>query len=366
MDLMVYKIKDSVDLFLLDKSIITAYYMNTRQRKTFKVNEFFIKLIENIDGIKTLKELKQIMSNITDDDVENVIKNLLNNKIITEVNVDNDIIDKYDMDRFQRQINYFAEFLGSERDGILAQKKLIQSKLLIFGCGAIGGNIALELAMAGIRDITLFDYDILEQSDTSRHLFFDNKYIGERKADILKNKILEIDKRINVTVINKSLKPTDNIDDLILDAHFVVNTLDEPYIGHTSAKISRICIKYNKPHFIAGGFDAHLASTGELIIPFVTPCVECYKNHFEVSLKDWKPEKHPVSNGFMEIGGLASMSLFSSSFACIEIIKYMAGLVLMSDSFKIRGEFLFNDFSLNYLNVKRDENCSICGGGETK
>ena len=36
------------------------------------------------------------------------------------------------------------------------------------------------------------------------------------------------------------------------------------------------CVKYKIAHYIAGGFDAHLASTGELIIPYVTPCVECY------------------------------------------------------------------------------------------
>ena len=58
------------------------------------------------------------------------------------------------------------------------------------------------------------------------------------------------------------------------------------------------------------------------------------------------------------------MSLFSSSYACIEIIKYITGLVQMEDSYKIRGEFLFHDMSLTYLNVKKNPECPICGGGE--
>ena len=35
----IYKIKDSVDLFLSNESYILAYFMNTRQKKCFKVNE---------------------------------------------------------------------------------------------------------------------------------------------------------------------------------------------------------------------------------------------------------------------------------------------------------------------------------------
>ena len=36
----------------------------------------------------------------------------------------------------------------------------------------------------------------------------------------------------------------------------------------------------------------------------------------------------------------------------------------MEDSYKIRGEFLFHDMSLTYLNVKKNPECPICGGGE--
>ena len=38
-DSAIYKIKDSVDLFLSNESYILAYFMNTRQRKSFKVNK---------------------------------------------------------------------------------------------------------------------------------------------------------------------------------------------------------------------------------------------------------------------------------------------------------------------------------------
>ena len=55
------------------------------------------------------------------------------------------------------------------------------------------------------------------------------------------------------------------------------------------------------------------------------------------------------------------MTLFSASFACIEIIKYLAGLVNMNESFKVRGELLFSTLKLTYINVKKNPDCPICG-----
>lgn len=361
----VYKIKDSVDIFLSGENYIIAYYMNTRQRKSFKVNQECIHLFENIDGVRTIGEIKKVMSEeygVSPDFVDAVIDKMVKSRIITVINKNTEILSEAEMQRYSRQINYFAEFLESEENGIKAQKKLMDSRIVIFGIGAVGGNIALELAMAGVGKLVLYDFDKVEKSDVARHMYFKEMYIGEDKLEALKSELEKINSDIKVELIQESMYPNTKVEDLIKSAMFVVNTMDEPYIGYTAAKISRICVKHKIPHYIAGGFDAHLASTGELIIPYITPCVECYAGYFKVALKDWKPRAHPVKIRHEEIGGLASMSLFSSSYACIEIIKYIAGLVSMKECFKIRGEFLFHDMSLTYLDVEKDPNCPICGG----
>lgn len=360
-----YKIKDSVDLFLSNEKYLMVYYMNSRQRKSFRINEEVIHLIECLDGRNTVGDLLRIMQemwNVSSKYTLQVLDLLKKNRIITEVvQEQSTLFDEY-AHRYDRQINYFSEFLGSEMEGICAQRKLIDSKVLILGCGAIGGNIALQLAMAGVEHFVLFDHDAVETSDAARHMFYQENLLGYKKVDALKKEILKINSTAQVGVVCEVMNPQSEMEELISKMDFVVNTMDEPYIGYTSAKISRICIKHNIAHFIGGGFDAHLASTGEIIIPYITPCVECYAGHFKESLKGWKPRKHPVKERYTEIGGLASMSLFSSSYACIEIIKYLAGIVSMQDSYKVRGEFLFNDMSLTYLNVEKNPDCPVCGG----
>jgi len=361
----VFKIKDSVDLFLSNGRYLMVYYMNSRQRKSFRVNNEMIHLLENIDGINHYDELIDIMKekwDVSPEQTAQIIDLLQQNRIITEVIESQSILSAELMERYSRQINYFSEFLGSERDGIAAQKRLIDSHVAIFGCGAIGGDIALQLVMAGVGHITLFDYDKTAISDIARHMFYREEYLGLYKVEALRRELMRINPELTIATITECMQPQTDITSLINGADFIVNTLDEPYIGYTASKISRTCMKYRKPHYIAGGFDAHLASTGELIIPYITPCVECYASHFKQALKDWKPKKHPVIKRYDEIGGLSSMSLFSSSYACIEIIKYLVGLVPIESSYKVRGEFLFHDMSLTYLNVKKNPNCPICGG----
>ena len=361
----IYKIKDSVDLFLSDDQYIMAYYMNTRQRKSFKINKCIVPLIEQIDGKHSVLYIKKYMEknyNVDGKSVDMVLNLMLKNRLITNIVIDNNILSREESERFKRQINYFSEFLGSEQDGINAQKKLMDTNLLIFGCGAIGGDIATELVMARIGKITLYDYDIVEKADASRHMYFREQNIGKKKVNALKEELLQINSKVIIETIDASMHPESNIESIIEKADFVVNTLDEPYIGYTSAKISRICVQYNIPHYIAGGFDAHLASTGELIIPYITPCVECYAGYFKEKLKNWKPKKHPVLERYNEIGGLSSLSLFSAAFASIEIVKYISGLVEINDNFKARGEFLFTNLGLTYLDVKKNPNCPVCGG----
>lgn len=361
----VYKVRDSVDLFLSDNELLTAYFMNTRRRRSFRVNDETIRLLENIDGKKSAFELCRELQSTCGANPESVLRTLtalFKNGIIVE-NAAQTVVSAEDARRYERQINYFSEFFEGEAGGFEAQARLMGSKVTIFGCGAVGASIAAELVMAGVRNIALVDYDLVEASDVSRHLCYDHEFCGMSKVGSLASRLREIDGNARIEEHLLAIRPADDISCIVEGSDFVVNTMDEPYIGYTSAKVSRACIAAGKPHYIAGGFDAHLASTGELVIPFETPCVECYASYFKVALKDWKPEKHPVAIRDTEIGGLASMSLFSASYASIEIIRYLAGLGGGGYEYRPRGEWLFGDMSLTYLEVARNPECPVCGRG---
>lgn len=360
----VYKIKDSIDVYLVDDKYMLFYFMNTRARKKFAVNETVIALVEEIDGEHTSEELYESFSNkhdVTKEDFAAFIDKLLDAHVLIE-KLDTHILNDSDLERYDRQLSYFSEFLGSELEAEQAQLKLMNSRVGIIGCGSVGGDIAIQLAMAGVGTFVLMDYDSVEESDCTRHLYYDRKDIGRKKVEVLSDKLKSINSSVKTYISYSAFTPETKMDEFLDKCTFVVDAADEPYLGYTANLTSQLCVPRKMNHYIAGGFDAHLASTGELIIPYVTPCAACYATYFEKKLKDWKPEKHPVVERANEIGGLSSMSLFASSFGCIEIIKCISGLMDMSKHYKKRAEFFFDGMEMTYLDPVKNPNCKVCGG----
>jgi molybdopterin/thiamine biosynthesis adenylyltransferase len=252
--------------------------------------------------------------------------------------------------------------------GVDTQKKLSQKIVVIIGVGAVGGNIAILLARSGVKKFVFIDYQKLDKSDKIRHIYSNNTNINEYKTEALKNYLKKIDNSISIECINKKLLPTTNLEEIIpYNADLVINSADEPYIGYTSIKLGRYLWNKNIAMYVAGGFDAHSMSTGEFIIPGKTACIDCYINSFTKALKDWKPIYNEYSNEEIEyenikdiiIGGSGSIvqnSLFSASYATMNIIFYLIGYDNLKER---RGEYLPNKGIFSWVNFTKEE-CEIC------
>lgn len=68
-------------------------------------------------------------------------------------------------------------------------EKLKNSKVVIFGLGGLGSNIALLLAKSGVKNLYLVDYDKVEYSNLNRQIY-GTEDIGKYKAEACKE-ILE-------------------------------------------------------------------------------------------------------------------------------------------------------------------------------
>jgi molybdopterin/thiamine biosynthesis adenylyltransferase len=66
--------------------------------------------------------------------------------------------------------------------------ELADRRVLLIGCGAIGGHLAFELSRAGIEELMLVDHDVLGPANTYRHVL-GKRYWGKKKADALKQEI---------------------------------------------------------------------------------------------------------------------------------------------------------------------------------
>ena len=107
-------------------------------------------------------------------------------------------ITKKQIDRYSRQIIL-------KKVGIIGQKKLLESKVLIIGAGGLGSPIAIYLAAVGIGHIGIVDKDKVEISNLNRQIIFENKDIKKRKSVTAVLKIKKINPDIKVDHYSKTL-----------------------------------------------------------------------------------------------------------------------------------------------------------------
>ena len=266
--------------------------------------------------------------------------------------------------RFSRQLNFFLDIEESASAASALLRRIMECKIALIGVGAVGSWILKELVQIGFQRFVLVDPKQLTPADRVRNALFDHNLLGKPKVTVAAQYINSqaIDPETHIQ--QRPLDLDTDVEALIgPDVDLIINTADEPYIGATSIKLSRYCIKKDLPLLVAGGFDAHLGSLSELIVPGRTPCSDCYAIYFEKALQDWKPLPHPVADRRRGLGGLPSMTTFAASAAVLKIVRLYSEKG--GDVEKGRGEFLFDNYHIDSFKVERNSDCPTCGDSKT-
>lgn len=69
----------------------------------------------------------------------------------------------------------------------------------IIGCGSIGSNVAELLVRYGVRNITLYDFDLVESHNLANQLYTE-KHIGRKKNECLKEMLCDINPELEKTI----------------------------------------------------------------------------------------------------------------------------------------------------------------------
>ena len=105
-------------------------------------------------------------------------------------------------------------------------KKIQSKKVIVFGCGGVGGYVVEMLVRSGITNLTIVDYDCVSETNLNRQIIADEQTLGMPKVECFKDRILRINKNCNIMALNKKLT-RDNILDFDLKSYdFVVDCID--------------------------------------------------------------------------------------------------------------------------------------------
>lgn len=83
-----------------------------------------------------------------------------------------------------------------------AQDNLFDKHIFVAGLGGVGSYAADALARSGIGRFTLVDFDKVSPSNINRQLIALSSTVGEPKTELMKQRILDINPKISVKVVN--------------------------------------------------------------------------------------------------------------------------------------------------------------------
>jgi len=181
-------------------------------------------------------------------------------------------LNKKIIERFSRQIVL-------KDIGILGQKKILSSKVLIIGAGGLGSPVAEFLSRAGIGLLGIVDDDKVSLSNLHRQSLYNTSDIGKFKVKIAKDKIKKINPNTKVTIYKIRLD-NNNFKKIINDYDYVVDGSDN---FTTKFLLNDYCFKFKKV-LVSGAiskFDGHIFTFN--FKNKKVPCLRCFFQESEIS-----------------------------------------------------------------------------------
>jgi adenylyltransferase/sulfurtransferase len=156
--------------------------------------------------------------------------------------------------------------------GIIGQKNILNSKVLIVGVGGLGCPVVDLLARAGVGVIGTIDYDKVSLSNIHRQTLYTTKDVGKYKVEILKKKLNLINKEIKVNIYNQKANEK-NLIKIINKYDVIVDGSDN---FKTKFLLNKFSIKFKKKLIVGAisKFDGHVFTFD--FGSKKTPCLKCF------------------------------------------------------------------------------------------
>jgi len=176
-------------------------------------------------------------------------------------------------------IKRFSRQIVLKDIGILGQKKILSSKVLIIGIGGLGSSVAEFLSRAGVGLLGIVDNDKISLSNLHRQSLYSTIDVGKFKVQIAKNKIKEINP--NTKVKTHKIRLSDlNFKKIINDYDYIVDASDN---FSTKFLLNDFSLRFKKI-LVTGAiskFDGHIFTFN--FRDKKIPCLRCFFQESEIS-----------------------------------------------------------------------------------
>ena len=120
-------------------------------------------------------------------------------------------------------------------------QKLKNSNVIIFGIGGVGGYTCEMLVRAGVGNLTIVDFDVVDLTNINRQIIALNSNVGNFKVDVMEKRLKEINPNLNLHKINDRVT-IENVSEILNNNYnYVIDAID-----NVTNKIDLIVEAHNK------------------------------------------------------------------------------------------------------------------------
>jgi sulfur-carrier protein adenylyltransferase/sulfurtransferase len=248
----------------------------------------------------------------------------------------------------QDQINRYSRHLLLPEVGVEGQEKICNSKVLLIGTGGLGSPLALYLAAAGVGNLGLIDFDVVDFSNLQRQVAHGESTVGKLKVDSAKDRIADLNSSINVKTYNTRLS-SENVMEIFADYDIIVDGTDN---FPTRYLASDACVLLKKPYIY--GCILRFEGQASVFDSQQGPCYRCLY-----------PEPPPpgLVPSCAEGGVIGILPGIVGLIQANEVIKLVLGI---GESL-VGRLLLFDALTMKFkeMKLRKDPACPICGDNPT-
>lgn len=261
------------------------------------------------------------------------------------------------------------------------------ARVLIAGCGSGGGQVALQLAMAGIRKFSLFDSDVLEPENVIRHVC-GRRYVGQRKVAALADVLLDRNPSLEIEQHDTDIMTCADLPDHVRGSSVLVLSTDN---DPTRYLLNQLCVETKTPFVVGKVFTRGIGGEVFNYRPGESGCLACLEGFLErtkyrdrVREIDLVSEEEREKMYGLEIAeikdspglnvDISFITAFHTRFVLDAIARTLPErpkfLPAIEQNYLVWGNRPIHPFTKHFeiqrISLHPQEGCRICANGESK
>jgi molybdopterin/thiamine biosynthesis adenylyltransferase/rhodanese-related sulfurtransferase/molybdopterin converting factor small subunit len=253
--------------------------------------------------------------------------------------------DTLDRDTLRR----YSRHLLLPEVGVVGQKKLGRSKVLLVGAGGLGSPTALYLAAAGVGQIGLVDFDEVDLSNLQRQVLYSTRDVGRPKLEAAKERLEALNPNVQVVPIGHRLS-AENALEVLRPYDVVVDGTDN---FPTRYLVNDACVLLGKPNVYGSIY--RFEGQASVFDASKGPCYRCLY-----------PEPPPADlvPSCAEAGVLGVLPGLIGVIQATETVKLLLGI-----GEPLIGRLLLYDAAamrFRELKIRKNPGCALCSPTATQ